>query len=189
MNETLKKYVKVSLTLGLIASISAVLIGVANAITAPVIKQNEVQSEASSLLAVYGGSSSDYVSYDVSDLNLDYVTKGWTFSPTGDYVFKAYGKNGYGDISLVVGIEKDGDLGKIVIITDTETYKNKLEPNYVDAYNSSDDKSSALDDVKCGATYGAKLIQSMVTEAHEIALGLKKTELLAIDFTEESENE
>ncbi|MCI1735548.1 MAG: hypothetical protein LKM30_07450 [Bacilli bacterium] len=176
MNDQAKKYVKVSLTLGIIASVSAGLIGLVNALTAPLIQANSLKAERTALLAIYGGTTDDYADVDISGLTAkpSYVQKVWTYSD-GNYVAKAYGKNGYGTITLVVGISKDGSLGKMSLIDDTETYKNKLEPNYVDVYNTANNKDSALADVKCGATFGATLIKNMVSEAKTVVVSLTGT--------------
>ena len=60
MNEMIKKMLKVSLVLGCISAVSAGVIGVANAVTAPKIKENAAKKELDALPQIYGGKISDY---------------------------------------------------------------------------------------------------------------------------------
>lgn len=184
MNETIKKILKVSLVLGAISSVSAGIIGLANAVTAPKIKENASKKELEALPQIYGGSTTDYeeVTYDGASVTdkykLTYVLKQWKFtgdgSANGSYVFKCYGQNGYGTVTMAIGITKAGDLCTIYLIEDTESYKTVLEPNYVDAYNNGCDKEESIENVKCGATYGATMIHDMAREAQSIVKGTAK---------------
>lgn len=188
MNELVKKILKVSLVLGAISSISAGVIGLANAVTAPRIKENAMKKELSSLPHIFGGTSDDYkeVTYDNKSVaekyELIYTLKQWKYEGSseykGSYIFKSYGKNSYGTVTLLVGITSETKLYTIYLIEDTESYKNVLEPKYVDAYNNSDDKEQSLENVKCGATYGASLIRDMVKEALSVAKGEAKEKSL-----------
>lgn len=184
MNELIKKILKVSLVLGAISSISAGVIGLANAVTAPKIKENAKKKELSSLPQIFGGTSDDYeeVTYDGNSLTdkyeLTYTLKQWKYEGNseykGSYIFKSYGKNSYGTVTLLVGITSEVKLYNIYLIEDTESYKSVLEPNYVDAYNNSNNKEESLENVKCGATYGATMIRDMVKEALSIVKGEAK---------------
>ena len=188
MNELVKKILKVSLVLGAISSISAGVIGLANAVTAPRIKENAMKKELSSLPHIFGGTSDDYkeVTYDNKSVaekyELIYTLKQWKYEGSseykGSYIFKSYGKNSYGTVTLLVGITSETKLYTIYLIEDTESYKNVLEPKYVDVYNNSDDKEQSLENVKCGATYGASLIRDMVKEALSVAKGEAKEKSL-----------
>ncbi len=197
MNEMIKKMLKVSLVLGCISAVSAGVIGVANAVTAPKIKENAAKKELDALPQIYGGKISDYeeVKYDGVDSNggstkisvnekykVTYTLKQWKFvgdgEANGSYVFKCYGKNGYGDVTMAIGITKSGALCTIYLIEDTESYKNILEPNYVDAYNRGCDKETDIENVKCGATFGATMIRDMAREAQSVVLGTAKVKPL-----------
>lgn len=190
MNETLKKILKVSLVLGSISAVSAGVIGLANAVTAPKIKENASKKEMDALPMIYGGEVKDYseVTYDSADAQgnaikvsvnekykVTYTQKQWVFNgegaANGSFVFKCYGKNGYGDVTMVIGITKAGALCTIYMIEDTESYKNILEPNYVDVYNRGCDKEADIENVKCGATYGATMIRDMAREAQSVVQG------------------
>lgn len=190
MNETVKKALKVSLVLGSISAVSAGVIGVVNAITAPIIANNASLKELDALPQIYGGEVKDYeeVTYDSADKDgnaikvavnekykVTYTLKQWKFvgdgAANGSFVFKCYGKNGYGDVTMAIGITKSGALCTIYLIEDTESYKNVLEPNYVDAYNNGCDKETDIENVKCGATFGATMIRDMAREAQSIVLG------------------
>lgn len=116
---------------------------------------------------------------------LNYVQKIWTARKTsGDpdkatdsdkavgYVARIYGKNGYGAVDLLVGINLNGTYSKIAIITDSMSYKSKLESDYLDPYNNASDKNkeTALGNVKCGATFAATLVKNGVEEAKKACL-------------------
>lgn len=132
---------------------------------------------------------------------IKYVTKVWTAKKTSSgkpesvtdkdttvgYVARVYGKNGYGALDLLVGINaKDFGLSKVCIIEDSMSYKNKLEPGYIDPYNNAKDgkdKQTALANVKCGATIAATLMKNAVEEAQsvckkEITSGIDKNAML-----------
>ena len=69
----------------------------------------------------------------------------------------------YGKISLIVGVfentSSDFVFGKLSVVVDEQTYASTLEDEYIDVINGD---SSKIDDVSCGATYGAKLVRSMI---------------------------
>lgn len=168
MNERVKKYIKVSATLGLIAGISALLVGLANAITADRILQNAAKKEANGLKEVYDNADA-FSPIDVAS-DATYVVKIWSALDQGGqevgYIYKTSGRNAYGTVTMLLGISGEAILGRIVLLENTETYGQTLEDNYVTPYNAEGaDTAKAIDDVRCGATYGAKLIQSMAKEA------------------------
>lgn len=192
MNEFTKNLIKTTAVLMLIAGTSALLVGAVNAFTAPVIEQNNIQKEKEMLAEVYGddadtyvewSSSTDATSYPIENSNgvyfesiasqLSYVTKVWTAKKgTTDigYIVRFYGKNGYGEVDMLVGISLEGDLGDLCIISDTMSYKSKLEGEFIDPYNEADDKEDALSDsaVKCGATFAAKIVRGGILEARQV---------------------
>ena len=182
MNEFTKNLLKTSSVLMIIAGGAALLVGATNALTAPVIEQNNIIKEKTMLAKVYGEEAS-YLEWKsdsedqemkangqyLESLTLNYVTKVWTARKGSEnlgHIARFYGKNGYGDIDMLVQVGLDGSLGNLFIISDTMSYKAKLESGYIDPFNASEtDKQAALDDVKCGATFAAKLVKKGVEES------------------------
>lgn len=184
MKDFTKNLIKTSLTLMIIAGGSTVLIGAVNAITAPVIADNTAKKENKSLAVVFDDTdvSNTYASRTLDSAvaaKLKYVQKVWdvytdksksTFVGT---IARCAGTNQYGSVDFLIGFKgSDYQLSKLVMISDTMSYKGKLEPGYVDPYNAAADgadKEAALENVKCGATFAATLIHDCVNEAKKIA--------------------
>ena len=73
----------------------------------------------------------------------------------------------YGKISLIAGFDAiSHNFKSIYLIKNEQTYASTLVENYVNPLNNEEKK---LDEVNCGATYGAKLIRDMVNDASEAA--------------------
>jgi len=184
MKDFTKNLIKTSLTLMIIAGGSTILIGAVNAITAPVIADNTAKKENKSLAVVFDDTdvSDTYASRTLDSAvaaKLKYVQKVWdvytdksksTFVGT---IARCAGTNQYGSVDFLIGFKgSDYQLSKLVMISDTMSYKGKLEPGYVDPYNAAadgTDKEAALENVKCGATFAASLIRDCVNEAKKIA--------------------
>lgn len=163
-----KKYVITSITLGIIAAASAGLIGVTNLVTRSQIKKNEENKIKAGIAAIFGENPEVLRNYEVSGYkytNYAYQVKSDTYS----YAFRTTGSNMYGKISLLVGFTRTNEPSYVFvglyIITDEQTYASTLEENYIDPLNKDPNK---LDDVSCGATYGATLVKNMVTEAQQV---------------------
>ncbi|MFA6624147.1 MAG: hypothetical protein WCS80_00040 [Bacilli bacterium] len=170
MNDTVKKYVRVSLTLGLIAGIAALLIGLTNMVTADKITQNAKEKEKNGLTEVFTAKEGTSYTYnEEKDIGtFAYIQKIWIVSDSVSdigLIYKTSGKNAYGSVTMLLGLSGEKDLGKMVILENTETYGQTLQDNYISPYNSATDKNNAVADVTCGATFGAKLIKSMADEA------------------------
>ncbi len=173
-----KHYIIVSLTLGIIAAASAGLIGLTNLLTANQIAQNEQNKINAGITALFGEDASIAAENEITGYkytNYEYQVS----SPdnTEDYALRTTGSNMYGKISLLVGfrymVGPEGSGTPIAeyvftglyVITNEQTYASTLEDNYIDPLNDGD---VDLDDVSCGATYGATLIRDMVNEAQSV---------------------
>lgn len=160
-----KHYLIVSLTLGVIAASSAVLIGLTNLVTKDKIIQNENEKINKGIRQIFGDNA---VSGDPEEKDgYDYVKFVYTIKDNSDaslgYALRTTGSNMYGKISLIVGFNYDNlaFMGTYTIVNE-QTYASTLNENYLIPLNDGDRQ---LDDVSCGATYGAKLVRDMVKEA------------------------
>ena len=168
-----KHYVITSITLGIIAAASGLLIGGTNLITKGQIARNEVNKINSGIVEIFGKTatiSSEFTVEGRKYTNYAYEVK------LGDSAAKACalktsGSNMYGKISLLIGFNSTSSsagpvFNGLSIVINEQTYATTLMENYVDPLN---EGTRDLDDVSCGATYGAKLIRDMVNEAKEVA--------------------
>lgn len=167
-----KHYVLVSITLGAIAMVSAGAIGLVNMFTNKKIAQNEVDKVNSAITTLFGDGSSVSKESNIAEYNLDstysYLGTVYTVN-SGDtllgYGFRTAGSNAYGKIVLIVGFSVESNAFKgLVPVVNEQTYASTLVDNYIIPVNAGDRN---IDDVSCGATYGAKLVESMVNEAKD----------------------
>ncbi len=167
MNQSLKKYLTVSLTLGIIAGGSALLIGLTNLLTADKIKENKVKKEENGLKQVFSNENQQFVTVEF-DSTFEYIEKIWQSKDKDNndigYIYKTTGKNSYGEVSLLIGFDTNKNFANMVVLENTETYGTTLQDNYITPVN---EKTKDFSSVSCGATYGAKLINSMYSEAKE----------------------
>ena len=57
-----------------------------------------------------------------------------------------------------------------------QTYASTLVENYVDPIKNANNKEDAIEDVKCGATWGATLIRDMINDAHGVVTKINQKE-------------
>ena len=166
----MKQYLKVALVLMLITSVCAVLIALLNTVTAPIIEKNAYEKEQNTLSVMFSDAEFTEVEHNnrYQEVEKKFVAKSKADGSELGYVYIVSGKNAYGMIRLMVGV-KDNKAIKVEVMDNTESFKkavntfinDKVKPNEL----SSDDASNL--DVKCGATYGAKLVQSLIKVALE----------------------
>ena len=73
----------------------------------------------------------------------------------------------YGKMSLIVGYDAESQLFiDLSVIVNEQTYATTLVDNYINPLH---DGTISIDDVSCGATYGAKLVRDMVYDAQSAA--------------------
>lgn len=162
MNKEVKKVITCGLVLFAIAGISSCLVSVVNHFTSSVISKNANEKENASLREIYptGDISSPI------EVNGEHVEKYWIVTnENSGRIYKCSGKNAYGSITLLVGISSSYSLGRMSFLELNQSYAQTLKDNYIANYDSSSNKEEALNSVNCGATFGAKLIKSLVDEA------------------------
>lgn len=164
-----KHYVLTSITLGLIAAASALLIGGSNMLTKERIAKNEQDNIYKGISYVFGDSAVISSDSDIASDTYKYVEHVYEISLDNvdyGYAFKTTGSNMYGKVSLIIGLNLNGEYLKMKVITDEQTYASTLEKKYIDQLN---EGNRDIDDVSCGATYGAKLVREMINEAKQAA--------------------
>lgn len=164
MNKQVKHYLYVGLILASIGVAAAALIVGTNLITKDRIKQNEIAAKNKAMNEVFNDAT---FGEEVAIEGVEYLLSYNNASKDGEDIGSVYytsGKNLYGSISMMVGIYTTGEIGHISLVENTESYASTIEDEYLTPYNA-DPSQENLDDVKCGATYGAKLIKSMAEAA------------------------
>lgn len=176
MPSNMKKYLITGVTLGLIAAGGALLIAGTNVLTRDAIKANETKAINSGLASIY-----DNDALKTSEATLDkdfeyvinayYEVKDEADAPLG-YAFKTEGSNSYGKISLIVGFNNNYVYQGVAVVKNEQSFASTLNKKYLNPLVK-EHKSVDEVDVSCGATYGAKLVRSMVTSATNAAEYLK----------------
>ena len=169
MSKNVKHYVLTALVLGGIAAVSGGLIGLTNMITKDKIAINAANKIKKGLSEIYP----DTEFSDAQNIEGNYQYLDCYYTANKDnvlqgYIFQVTGNNDYGKISMLVGISPSCDIGQIYLVTNEQTYAQTLVDNFVTPYNNGD-KGMNDDDVKCGATYGGKLVKAMAEEAQSYA--------------------
>lgn len=182
MKKDIKHYFAVGGILCAIGGVSALLIGLTNMLTSKSIEKHQLQKEQAALKEVFinddGEVPIDLLFEDKTEINnedekFNKLLCYWNVKSSEEkdgvdtkygYVFKSEGadKNNYGSITMLVAIDNDFKIGKISIIKNTESYATTVQKDYVDPYNKGD---ITLNDVTCGATYGATVIKEMAESA------------------------
>ena len=165
-----KHYVLVAITLGAIAASSALLIGATNMFTKESIAQNEQNKINSGIAGIFGESAK--ISNESSIENDDYKYVNYVYEISANeseigYAFRTTGSNMYGKVSLIIGFNIENKFVSLSVVTNEQTYASTLVDNYIIPLNNG---SRDVDDVTCGATYGAKLVRDMVNEASKASL-------------------
>ena len=168
-----KKYIMTSVILGSIAAASGILIGVTNLITKDRIVENENNKISNGMKEIFQQESIKFEGFELKDAGINgeykYVNYVYVVSDASGNelgcAFKTSGSNMYGKISLIIGYDKENqEFKNLSIITNEQTYATTLVDNYINPLNNGD---ISIDDVNCGATYGAKLVRDMVSEGQQ----------------------
>lgn len=137
----------------------------------------------------------EIIDLDLADEVVDVVRVNNSNGDLKGYVFTVSGKNAYGIISLMVAISKDTNGNNVVhqveFLENGQSFASTVDEHVRSSYHISDKNAKVLDpyssgnkvkvgdltedqipddnQVKCGATYGAKLVRSLVKAALESA--------------------
>lgn len=183
------KYLKISAVLASIALVCSIILAAMNLMTSPIISKNKEQTELQTIQKIFSEYNQEKSSVVESD-NEAIIKKILAADKDGNalgYIYNVSGKNAYGTISLMVAI-KDGSLYQVEFVTNEQSFASTVESHLHSSYPASDKKSIELGfssnassdkvgslteeevddvDVKCGATYGAKLIKELIKIAFD----------------------
>ena len=186
------KNFKISATLGMISLVCALLIALVNMLSKPIIEANEKRTELATCQAIFSDYDQDKSKEETDLSGRDSRIKKiiYVYSSTSDIsigtIYKVSGKNAYGNITLMVGINKEGNVIHVEFLENGQSYastvNNHVSANYpssestdvhIGAYKKAESKDIdelsgsdvAAIDVKCGATFGATLVKELVTVA------------------------
>lgn len=166
-HKPMKNWIKFPMVLGLISASSALIIGGTFALTYKYIRQNADAEYLKGLKKIYPGAY-------FTNLNRDfpgdsYLKKTWT-ATIGDelegYAYYADGKNQYGNIGLIIGIEPEesAPIRGFYVVDNNQT----VGPDF-DEWLKKNKFSGDPDDFefKTGATYGSKLVRDLMKAAQD----------------------
>ncbi len=176
-----KHYIITAVTLGAIAAVSAGLIGLTNLLTRDQIKKNEEIQFNKGITEIFGDNTSSHEfskNFKIAkdDKSTKYSATSYIVDKADDpeeevgWAIRTTGSNMYGKISLIAGFDYESKVFKgVYLITNEQTYATTLVDNYINPLNGGDRQ---LDDVSCGATYGATLVSEMVAAAQKYVDGI-----------------
>lgn len=168
MKLSFKKIFKISIVLMLVAGLSGALIVLVNMVTEPIIVENGIKQEKEALNEIFSGANPEIV-FDNGEGEVKKVTKALVNDEVKGYVYRLSGKNAYGIITLLVGISSDGKVTRVVFLENGQSFAPKVEDHVEATYQNGSVNSGNIDnvDTHCGATYGAKLVKSLISSALE----------------------
>ena len=165
----MNKNIKTVLTLFLISGLSGLLLNIFNNFTAERIEKNytkKIEKIAKSVFVdttnidIISISGYDFVVSEVKCYNNDNVEIG--------SLFEAKGNNKFGNISLLVAIENNC-IKEVKILSMKQSY-GKTAKSFIEKTFSDDLAFEYVEglDLKCGATYSAELIKSLVSDVIKV---------------------
>lgn len=160
-----KSYLKTGLILAAITAICGIMIALLNGVTAPIIEENNYKKEQETLALIFDGATFENLEIKENDSKINKVYLAKINDEILGYVYLVSGKNAYGTIELMIGIS-DGSVCAVEIITNTQSF-SKVVNQYVNDLDNLDINNQNIEDldVKCGATYGAKLVKELIKVA------------------------
>lgn len=139
----MKKHIKSVISLTVICAAVAILLGITNDITAPIIEKQESDAVAQSL-AVVLPSGEDFQNVDISSYELPETVTEIYSEKNGGYVFKMSTSGYASGMVILCGIDSDGKVKGATCIASSETngvekdYGSKLVDKTIDTVDSVD---------------------------------------------------
>lgn len=165
----MKKNILIGVILMSICIVCAALISSVNLFTKPIIDENNVTKENNLCKKIF--KDYDNAKETITDgFSSDEITKLVIACDNSNevlgYIYTVSGKNAYGEITLLVGINTNKELVSIEFMTNGQSFSsetaNHVKNNYVAGITNSDVDNI---DTACGATFGAKLVKELVGQA------------------------
>ena len=189
----MKNYFKISAVLCTIALVCALILAALNLLTKPIIDDNSAKKQTETIQSIYPeyNAEKSKVTYDVSKGDsgkapeiLKVVEAKNASENVLGYLYTVKGSNAYGTIQLMVAISVDNIVYQVEFLENSQsfastvsswvkqTFNNKGAEKHeagfttdVEAGTQLTESELASADVKCGATYGATTVKSLVTIA------------------------
>ena len=168
----MKKNFKIAAILMIIAAICGLAVSGMNKVTSGIIERNQAEKEAAlfkEIFSAYDIDNSQIITENLSNtaISKKVIAKNASGELLGN-VYTVSGKNTYGPIILLVGIDYNGKLVSIEFLENGQSYADSVQ-SHVDSKYSAGLTLSDVDsiDTKCGATYGAKTVKELVTIAFD----------------------
>lgn len=163
----MKKNFRIALILSLVCAICAALIAIVNIATKSTIEANRIEKQEKALNELYDGASFKEVDLNSIDSeineNINKVFEVYQEEKIVGYIYNVEGKNSYGLIELMIGINLDKTLEDIVVFNNTQSYKQIVDEHISSEYVPGISVGEVEDiDIYCGATKGAKLTKELV---------------------------
>lgn len=182
--------VKLGLNLFAICAVAALLLGLTNQVTAPVIEQRNIQANNESRQIVLPDASEFIQVSDSKYENIDGIVsevyEGKSGSETVGYTVKVLPKGYGGDIELIVGISKDGTVSGINIGNMSETPglgAKASDSSFKDQFSGKSAseialiKGSSSGENEISAISGATITSTAVTDGVNVAIELFNSSL------------
>lgn len=174
----IKKYLVTAVVLGSIAMASGLLIGATNLVTSGPIDEYEKNQINNGIKDIFGDYENIHYSND-QDIDVDennpyvthvyYVYDGTNKNDSDNafvgFALKTEGSNNYGKISLIIGFNGNAVYESLSVIKNEQSFASTLNRKYITKIKAGERE---IDDVSCGATYGAKLVRDMITNAEYV---------------------
>lgn len=174
----MKKNFIIALILMSISLLAGLTISAVNVLVEPIITENEEAKKedlCKKIFASYDSEKSVIVSADDYEFSSDYITEKITANDASEnflgYIYTVTGKNSFGTISLLVGLDSENKLVSLQVLENgqtTDEVSKHIKDNYVADLTIETVNSI---DTKCGGTFGAKLTKALVQAAFLDAKG------------------
>ena len=189
----MKNYLKISVVLCAIALICSAILASLNLLTKPIIDDNSAKKQTETIQSIYSeyDSNNSKVTYDTANGSTGKAAEILKVVEAKDasgnvlgYVYTVKGSNSYGTIQLMVAISDDNIVHQVEFLENgqsfastvatwvKETFNNKGSEKHEGGFTSDvalgSEKTKdelANVDVKCGATYGATTVKSLINIA------------------------
>lgn len=161
----MKKYIKIALILFIFTSLSGILVSSIYMLTNDIKEENERKQKEELLELIFPDSEMlNLANSSVFD-NIYVVSKD---NDIIGYIYDISGKNSFGEISLLVGISKNGELKDIQINKNEQSFSSEVAKHTESNYYEGITQEKVEDiDCHCGATKGATLVKELVGKCFE----------------------